>query len=78
MPKGPYLMSRDSLAESVNLILYSCVDSSRFGSVGEVSIDFASYAEATKLSSLSLPLINANSGAVLHVGPFFLSIFYGN
>ncbi|KAJ0938725.1 putative NT-type C2 domain-containing protein [Helianthus annuus] len=42
-------------------------DSSRFGSVGEVSIDFASYAEATKLSSLSLPLINANSGAVLHV-----------
>ncbi|MFS7916676.1 putative NT-type C2 domain-containing protein [Helianthus anomalus] len=42
-------------------------DSSRFGSVGEVSIDFASYAEATKLSSLSLPLKNANSAAVLHV-----------
>ncbi|XP_076953285.1 uncharacterized protein LOC143627321 [Bidens hawaiensis] len=41
--------------------------SSRFGCVGEVSVDFASYAEATKLSSLSLPLKNANSSAVLHV-----------
>ncbi|KAK1430596.1 hypothetical protein QVD17_13455 [Tagetes erecta] len=42
-------------------------DSSRFGRVGEVSIDFANYAEATNLSSLSLPLNNANSAAVLHV-----------
>ncbi|KAI3756445.1 hypothetical protein L1987_56265 [Smallanthus sonchifolius] len=42
-------------------------DSSRFGCVGEVSIDFASYAEATQLSALSLPLKNANSAAVLHV-----------
>ncbi|KAI3804314.1 hypothetical protein L1987_25762 [Smallanthus sonchifolius] len=42
-------------------------DSSRFGCVGEVSIDFASYTEATKLFSLSLPLKNANSAAVLHV-----------
>ncbi|XP_071727622.1 uncharacterized protein [Rutidosis leptorrhynchoides] len=42
-------------------------DSTRLGSVGEVSIDFASYVEATKLSSLSLPLKNANSAAVLHV-----------
>ncbi|XP_076917672.1 uncharacterized protein LOC143577834 [Bidens hawaiensis] len=42
-------------------------DSSRFGCVGEVSVDFASYAAATKLSSLSLPLKNANSSAVLHV-----------
>ncbi|XP_076930681.1 uncharacterized protein LOC143595583 [Bidens hawaiensis] len=42
-------------------------DSSRFSCVGEVSIDFATYAEATKLSSLSLPLKNANSSAVLHV-----------
>ncbi|KAI3691777.1 hypothetical protein L6452_31579 [Arctium lappa] len=42
-------------------------DSSRFGGVGEVSIDFANYAETSKLSSLSLPLKNANSAAVLHV-----------
>ncbi|KAM0069898.1 putative NT-type C2 domain-containing protein [Helianthus debilis subsp. tardiflorus] len=42
-------------------------DASRFGDVGVVSIDFASYAEATKISSLSLPLQNANPAAVLHV-----------
>ncbi|KAI3681945.1 hypothetical protein L2E82_50254 [Cichorium intybus] len=42
-------------------------DSSRFGGVGEVSIDFASYVEATKISSLSLPLKNANFAAILHV-----------
>ncbi|KAD4178368.1 hypothetical protein E3N88_26959 [Mikania micrantha] len=42
-------------------------DSSRFGCVGEVSIDFASYADAIKRSSLSLPLKNANFAAVLHV-----------
>ncbi|KAI7744389.1 hypothetical protein M8C21_013842 [Ambrosia artemisiifolia] len=35
--------------------------------VAKVSVDFASYAEATKLSSLSLPLKNTNSAAVLHV-----------
>ncbi|KAL7595996.1 hypothetical protein Lser_V15G30397 [Lactuca serriola] len=42
-------------------------DSSRFGGVGEVSIDFASYVEATKLFSLSLPLKSANFAAILHV-----------
>ncbi|KAF5774836.1 putative NT-type C2 domain-containing protein [Helianthus annuus] len=42
-------------------------DASRFGDVGVVSIDFASYAEATKISSVSLPLQNANPAAVLHV-----------
>ncbi|RVX09106.1 hypothetical protein CK203_013846 [Vitis vinifera] len=41
--------------------------SSKAGLVGEVSIDFADYAEATKPSSVSLPLKNSNSGAVLHV-----------
>ncbi|CAL5429867.1 unnamed protein product [Camellia sinensis] len=41
--------------------------SSKSGFVGEVSIDFASYAEAIKLSSVSLPLKNAKSDAVLHV-----------
>ncbi|CAJ2676613.1 unnamed protein product [Trifolium pratense] len=34
---------------------------------GEVSIDFADYAEATKISSVSLPIKNSNSDAVLHV-----------
>ncbi|GMQ05365.1 hypothetical protein CsSME_00050424 [Camellia sinensis var. sinensis] len=41
--------------------------SSKADLVGEVSIDFASYAESTKLSSVSLPLKNAKSDAVLHV-----------
>ncbi|RAL44385.1 hypothetical protein DM860_011662 [Cuscuta australis] len=35
--------------------------------LGEASIDFSSYAEATKVSSVSLPLKNSKSGAVLHV-----------
>ncbi|XP_040990209.1 myosin-11-like [Juglans microcarpa x Juglans regia] len=41
--------------------------SSKAGSIGEVSIDFADYAEATKPSSASFPLKNPNSDAVLHV-----------
>ncbi|KAA8520807.1 hypothetical protein F0562_011480 [Nyssa sinensis] len=41
--------------------------SSKGGVFGEVSIDFANYAEATKLSSVSLPLKDAKSEAVLHV-----------
>uniref|UniRef100_A0A5B6ZIB4 Putative myosin-9 isoform X1 n=2 Tax=Davidia involucrata TaxID=16924 RepID=A0A5B6ZIB4_DAVIN len=40
---------------------------SKAGLFGEVSIDFANYAEATKLSSVSLPLKNAKSEAILHV-----------
>ncbi|KAK2377844.1 mRNA-capping enzyme [Trifolium repens] len=34
---------------------------------GEVSIDFADYAEATKISLVSLPIKNSHSDAVLHV-----------
>nr|XP_043613141.1 myosin-9-like [Erigeron canadensis] len=41
--------------------------SSKSSSVGEVSIDFANFAEATKISSISLPLRNANCDAFLHV-----------
>ncbi|KAL4570799.1 hypothetical protein LXL04_026462 [Taraxacum kok-saghyz] len=41
--------------------------SSVFGVVGEVSIDFANYAEATKHSSVSLPLKSAKSTSLLHV-----------
>ncbi|KAL8101930.1 uncharacterized protein LOC141683710 [Apium graveolens] len=40
---------------------------SKFGVLGEVSIDFADYALATKLSSLSLPLKNTKFEAVLNV-----------
>ncbi|KAK2989078.1 hypothetical protein RJ640_018867, partial [Escallonia rubra] len=40
---------------------------SKFGVIGEVSIDFANYAEATKLASVSLPVKSAKSEAVLHV-----------
>ncbi|KAK9277120.1 hypothetical protein L1049_006659 [Liquidambar formosana] len=41
--------------------------SSKMGLVGEVSFDFADYAEATKTSCVSLPLKNSKSGAILHV-----------
>lgn len=37
------------------------------GVVGEASIDFSNYAEASKISSVSLPLKNSKSGALLHV-----------
>lgn len=40
---------------------------SKFGLLGEVFIDFANYAVATKLSSVSLPLKTAKFEAVLHV-----------
>ncbi|KAK1436216.1 hypothetical protein QVD17_01994 [Tagetes erecta] len=41
--------------------------SSKSSSVGEASIDFATFAEATKICSLSLPLKNAKCAAFLHV-----------
>nr|GEU38325.1 myosin heavy chain-related protein [Tanacetum cinerariifolium] len=41
--------------------------SSIFGVVGEVSLDFSSYAEATKVSSVSLPLKNSKAASLLHV-----------
>ncbi|KAG6688680.1 hypothetical protein I3842_11G136400 [Carya illinoinensis] len=41
--------------------------SSKPGTIGEISIDFADYAEATKPLSISLPLKNSDSNAVLHV-----------
>ncbi|XP_040930834.1 myosin-11 isoform X2 [Gossypium hirsutum] len=37
------------------------------GSVGEVSVDFAVYAEANRTFTVSLPLNNSNSKAILHV-----------
>ncbi|KAF2313270.1 hypothetical protein GH714_010096 [Hevea brasiliensis] len=41
--------------------------SSKNSLVGEVSIDLANYAEATKASTVSLPLRNSKSNGVLHV-----------
>ncbi|PWA96335.1 myosin heavy chain-related protein [Artemisia annua] len=41
--------------------------SSIFGVVGEVSLDFSSYAEATKVSSVSLSLKNSKAASLLHV-----------
>ncbi|KAK4349671.1 hypothetical protein RND71_032426 [Anisodus tanguticus] len=41
--------------------------SSKSGVVGEASIDFSNYAEASKISYVSLPLKNSKSGALLHV-----------
>lgn len=47
--------------------------SSKPGTIGEISIDFADYAEATKPLSISLPLKNSDSNAVLHVSTLLLS-----
>ncbi|KAF3448541.1 hypothetical protein FNV43_RR09254 [Rhamnella rubrinervis] len=41
--------------------------SAKAGVLGEISIDFSDYAEATKSSTVSLPLKNSSSNAVLHV-----------
>ncbi|CAN4077760.1 unnamed protein product [Withania somnifera] len=41
--------------------------SSKAGVVGEASIDFSSYADATKVSLVSLPLRNSKSESALHV-----------
>ncbi|XP_015896229.3 uncharacterized protein LOC107429960 [Ziziphus jujuba] len=41
--------------------------SEKAGVLGEISIDFADYAEANKASTISLPLKNSKSNAVLHV-----------
>ncbi|CAL0313377.1 unnamed protein product [Lupinus luteus] len=40
---------------------------SKASSIGIVSIDFAEYVEATKPSSISLPIMNSHCDAVLHV-----------
>ncbi|KAM0978701.1 hypothetical protein TB2_014294 [Malus domestica] len=41
--------------------------SSKGSVLGEVSVDFADYAEATKSSCVALPLKNSNSNAIMHV-----------
>ncbi|XP_058731990.1 intracellular protein transport protein USO1-like [Vicia villosa] len=40
---------------------------SKASTFGDVSVDFADYAEATKISNVALPIKNSHSDAVLHV-----------
>ncbi|MFS7927485.1 hypothetical protein Hanom_Chr04g00309681 [Helianthus anomalus] len=58
------------LSEPVNLTEGSSISSV----VGEVSLDFSCYVEATKPYSASLPLKKAKSTSVLHVNPFLASV----
>ncbi|KAF9689359.1 hypothetical protein SADUNF_Sadunf01G0084100 [Salix dunnii] len=61
---------RDAKTGKINERIYHFVvsaGSSKNSLVGEVSIDFADYAEATIPSTVSLPLKNSKSEGVLHV-----------
>ncbi|XP_058075918.1 uncharacterized protein LOC131224658 isoform X2 [Magnolia sinica] len=62
--------SREPKTGKINEKIYQFLIStgqSKSGLLGEVTIDFADYAEATKPSSVSLPLKTSKSGTVLHV-----------
>ncbi|XP_050227966.1 uncharacterized protein LOC126677415 [Mercurialis annua] len=62
--------TQDSRTGKINDRIYHFIvstGSSRNGLIGEVSIDLASYAESTKVNTVSLPLKNSKSNAVLHV-----------
>ncbi|XP_076912684.1 uncharacterized protein LOC143571050 [Bidens hawaiensis] len=62
--------TRDQKTGKVNEKIYRFVvatGSSVYGIVGEVSLDLSCYAEATKSSSVSLPLKNAKFTSLLHV-----------
>lgn len=50
--------------------------STRGGLVGETSIDFADYADATKTCNVCLPLQNSNSKALLHVSFLLLLLSF--
>ncbi|KAF8032996.1 hypothetical protein BT93_D1785 [Corymbia citriodora subsp. variegata] len=61
--------ARDHKTGKVNEKIYQFIVSTgaaKSGFVGEASVDFADYAEATKASSVSLPLKNSSIGAILH------------
>ncbi|KAK4389307.1 hypothetical protein Sango_2267700 [Sesamum angolense] len=49
------------------LLFHAAKGSSKVGVIGEASIDFSNYAEATKVSLVPLPLKNSRTEAVLHV-----------
>lgn len=48
---------------------------SKASAVGEVSVNFADYVDATKPSHVSLPIRNSHGDAVLHVSIFFFFFF---
>ncbi|KAF5797487.1 putative NT-type C2 domain-containing protein [Helianthus annuus] len=53
--------------EKIYNFVLATTGSSKTSSLGEVSVDFASFTEAAKICSLSLPLKNAKCAAFLHV-----------
>ncbi|KAI6702139.1 hypothetical protein NL676_011275 [Syzygium grande] len=62
--------ARDPKTGKINERIYHFIVSTgaaKSGFVGEASVDFADYAEATKASSVSLPIKNSSIGAILHV-----------
>ncbi|XP_031125282.1 myosin-7-like [Ipomoea triloba] len=62
--------NRDQKSGKIHERIYNFVvgtGSLKAGVVGEASVDLSSYAEATKVSYVSLPLKNSKSGAILHV-----------
>ncbi|XP_039015851.1 myosin-11-like isoform X2 [Hibiscus syriacus] len=62
--------ARDPKTGKINERIYHFILSTGLGKaglLGEASIDFAAYAEAIKTSTVSLPLKNSNSKAILHV-----------
>ncbi|KAK8307212.1 hypothetical protein V6Z11_D03G177600 [Gossypium hirsutum] len=63
--------ARDPKTGKINERIYHFIISSGLGKggglVGEASIDFAAYADAIKISTVSLPFKNSNSKAILHV-----------
>ncbi|XP_030551679.2 myosin-11-like isoform X2 [Rhodamnia argentea] len=62
--------TRDPKTGKINERIYQFIVSTgaaKSGFVGEASVDFADYTEATKASSVSLPLKNSIIGAILHV-----------
>ncbi|GMI76321.1 hypothetical protein like AT1G63300 [Hibiscus trionum] len=60
---------REPKTGKINERIYHFVLSTGLGKglVGDVSLDFAAYAEALKASTVSLPLKNSNSKAILHI-----------
>ncbi|WCJ26236.1 Myosin heavy chain-related protein [Euphorbia peplus] len=62
--------TQDAKTGKINDRLYHFLVSTgslKNGLIGEVSVDLATYAEATKASTVSLPLKNSKSNAVLHI-----------
>ncbi|XP_051119716.1 uncharacterized protein LOC127243641 isoform X2 [Andrographis paniculata] len=57
----------DKVHERIYHFVVGTTGSSKVGVVGEASIDLSNYVEATKASSVSLPLRHSKTNALLHV-----------